>query len=136
MAQVKPSIKQFTRTSHFNRTSDAHLRLVARCHLGKGELKAAAALLQGSTDPENRSVNEGLWLSLYFGFDHPIPPVPTPIPTRAFRYLYAYCCVELDQLAEAEAALLPVEEGLLAAVREKGPQACKALLLAQVGGGT
>lgn len=27
---------------------------MARCHLGKGELKAAAAVLQGSPDPENR----------------------------------------------------------------------------------
>lgn len=35
-------------------STEVHLRLVARCHLGKGELKAAAALLQGSADPENR----------------------------------------------------------------------------------
>jgi hypothetical protein len=74
--------------------------------------------------------------SLFFGFDHPTPPIPPTNRTRASRYLYAYCCVELDRLAEAEAALLPVEEGLLAAVRGKGPQACKALLLAQVGGVT
>ena len=75
-------------------------------------------------------------LALAIRFHPPTPPIPPTNPTRAPRYLYAYCCVELDRLAEAEAALLPVEEGLLAAVREKGPQACKALLLAQVGGGT
>jgi hypothetical protein len=41
--------------------------------------------------------------------------------------------VELDRLSEAEAALLPAGEGLQV-VRDKGPQACKALLLAQVCG--
>jgi hypothetical protein len=41
--------------------------------------------------------------------------------------------VALDRLSEAEAALLPLDEGL-GPVREKGPQApaSRALLLAQV----
>lgn len=60
------------------------------------------------------------------------PPHARPYPVLSARsYLYAHCCVELDRLAEAEAALLPAEEGLFA-VRQKGPTACRALLLAQV----
>jgi hypothetical protein len=41
------------------------------------------------------------------------------------RYLYAYCCLELDKLMEAEMALLAeVPE-----VREKGPSKTRELLL-------
>ncbi|KAM3572949.1 hypothetical protein VYU27_005036, partial [Nannochloropsis oceanica] len=48
----------------------------------------------------------------------------------ANRYLYACACFQLDRLSDAEAALLPYEEGLKK-VLERGPAATPHLLLAQ-----
>ncbi len=59
-------------------------------------------------------------------------PSLSPSLSSPHSYLYACACFQLDRLSEAEAALLPYEEGLKK-VLEKGPVATLHLLLAQVG---